>query len=433
MSYYSLITLIIIEILILFYAYRNIKDVFAPAVASIAMITLSTMTCVFMAHFWNINIHNETIGIVAMGLITMYLANYLQKGVRTSFATNFIDVSFSKTKINLGLVCSIVFTVLYIYEIKKTGQSLGMGIAESISVIKEDDDIKINPLIKQLQKIVFALGYIHTYIYISNLFKKEKVYRNIRNIIPLLCIIVCCIFTGVRTDIFKIFAAVIFLIVVFCRIYSISIKAYLKKIGIIAVVLALLGGSVNTILKGEEQSINNSYNTLQISAYYIGSPIQMLNLKIQKGLDSFRDNEIWGRTTFSRQYITLEQLHLPIYKTKNMKQGSDFLIIDKRNLITANVDTVFGPPAIDFGIFGMIIYIFILYSLLSFFYYKITTKVLKPLPLILYSFFYVIPLMAYYANLFNLVMTTNYLLQIFFIVLIYKFYRNNKTHKIISI
>lgn len=434
MFYSNLIILIIIELLALFYTYKSIKDVFAPAIISIATITLATILCLYMIYLWEINIADETIIIFAVGFIAMYMANYLQKKtIRVISVKRFIDVDFNKNKTNIGLICSIAFTILYIREIQKTGQTLGLSIIEAISTIKEDDSISINQIVKQLQKIVFALGYIHLYIFISNLFKKERFAKNIFHIIPPLCVIVCCVFSGVRTDIFKIFAASTFLIAIFCRIYKVSIRKYIKRIGFAAIILALLGGALNKLIKGEKQSINYSYNSYQITAYYIGSPIQMLNMKIQKGLKSFKDKKIWGRTTFSRQYTTLEQIGLPIYDTRNMDKGSVFLILDERNDIMANVDTILGAPVIDFGISGMVVYIFIIYSLLSYFYYRTTTGSINSLSLILYSFFYVIPFMAYYANLCNLIITTPYLIQVFFIILVYNFYKDSKKTKIISI
>lgn len=434
MSYSNFIVLITIEFVTLFCTYRSIKDVFAPAIISIATITLSTILCLYMIYLWEINIADETILIFVVGFIAMYMANYLQKKtIHVLSIKRFVDVNFDKNKTNIGLICSVAFTILYIREIQKTGQTLGLGIIEAISTIKEDDSISINQIVRQLQKIVFALGYIHLYIFIGNLFKKERFARNIFHIIPPLCVIVCCVFSGVRTDILKIFAASIFLVSIFCRIYKVSMRKYIRRIGFAAIILALLGGASNKLIKGEKQSINYSYNSYQITAYYIGSPIQTLNMKIQKGLKSFKDKKIWGRTTFSRQYTTLEQIGLPIYDTRNMDKGSEFLILDEQNGIMANVDTILGAPVIDFGISGMILYIFIVYSLLSYFYYRTTIGSISPLSLILYSFFYVIPLMAYYGNLCNLIMTTPYLIQVFFIILIYNFYKDSKKTKILFI
>ncbi|EOS14905.1 MAG: oligosaccharide repeat unit polymerase [Bacteroides sp.] len=422
------VVLVLIELLLLWIAYRTLKDILAPAFISIFTFLCSTLLCLPMVSMWEMVVYKETVTVVTLGLLCMILACRLNMKPRTrksySPVLNYIDVPSGKSVL-LIIVC-VWLTFYYIYAVVKAGQSIGAdGGLEAITAVKQADDVEVDFVAKQGVKVVFALSYVHLYLFVNNVVNKSCVGKEMHHLIPSVCLFLCCIFTGVRTDMLKLVSAGLFMTILLMRYKKNKLGRFMRRILIGIIVVAFAGGALNTLNKGEGASINNAYSIGQIVAYYIGSPIQVLNMKLKDGTENYRDKTIWGRTTFSRQYIELDRFG--IYKTKiGDKKGSMNVMLDERNNVVANVDTILGPPLIDFGLCGMLLYIFLLYWGISWCYYDKVQRTSNPqkkaVNIILYSFFVVIPVMAYYACLPNLILTFPYLVEALIIYMICKFY-----------
>lgn len=382
-----------------------------------------------MFKYWSEELHLETFIVVIVGQFVMLLATLCNSNNVKYVKHNFPNSALiNSKKYWVGIFICIVLTIYYVLEILKVGAFLGaLSSADAISVTKhrEADDIQMNFYAKQGVKIIFALAYIHSFVFIYNYLKTKSIVNNLKHLIPPICLIVSCLFTGVRTDIFKLLSAMLIMFVILARDSEIRVKKYLWKGGVVIIMAVSLAGVVNKLVKGKDANINNSYNAVEICAYYVGSPLQVLNMKIGAGITTYRDNHIWGRTTFSRQYADIEKFGLcKVGIGDNI--GSMNVLLDKKNFILANVDTVLGAPYIDFGMFGMVLYVFMLYYLFSWFYYKKLRSYekyrKKMLHLLIYSFYYVIPVMAYYACLPNLIFSFSYWVELFLMILIFEFY-----------
>ena len=428
----AILILIFVESIALACAYAFFRDILSPSVISILTILVSTLMCIPMLEAWEMQLQYTTIMVIGIGLVSMIIGDrFFAVKKKSSLSISAVKLKYSEIKASFWICICVILTVYYCLAVIKAGSLGGARNAlDAITVAKhfEEDDIQVDFIAKQGVKIVFALSYLHLFIFITNINHKKGVKNNIKHIIPAVCTITCCLFTGVRTDMLKIIAAAIFMVIVFRRnSFTFKKKIFVRTI-IGLFIFAYLGSSLNSLFKGEDANINVGYSPTQIIAYYIGSPIQMLNLKINNGIEKYRDKKIWGRTTFSRQYLDLEKFGIWESGIKN-NIGSTFLIIDSKYLIAANVDTILGPPLYDFGIFGMIIYIIILYALMSWFYYKKTygnySQYLVNLFVIINSFFFVIPLMAYYACLPNLILKFSYFVQVVLIIIFYNHYFNS--------
>lgn len=422
------IILILVEFSLLWIAYKALKDILSPAFISIFTFLCSTLLCFPMTTIWSIEICKQTVVVITLGLSCMIVACRLNlkryKITKESYNWNLINVPYKK--IFILITTCICLTFYYLFAVVKAGQFIGAtNNIEAITAVKQSEDIEIDFVAKQGVKVVYALAYVHLYIFINNILCKSRLRNEIHHLIPVICSFLCCIFTGVRTDMLKLISAGIFITILLMRFKKIRLDKFFKYAFIAIVILAFGGASLNSLNKGKDASINTAYTTDLIVAYYIGSPIQVLNMKIEEGVNKYRDKTIWGRTTFSRQYYDLNKFG--IYESKIEDNiGSVNVLLDYKNGIVANVDTIIGAPLIDFGLWGMMIYIFLIYWILSWFYYHKVLKVGKQnnrsFIIITYSFFIIIPVMAYYACLPNLIFTFSYFVQVFLIYLICKYY-----------
>lgn len=421
--------LVLVEVFLLWIAYRVLKDILSPAFISIFTFLCSTLFCFPMISMWKIVIYWETVVVVTLGLLCMIVACRLnlkrRNGVSNSHILNYINVSSSKSFF-LITVC-ILLTFYYIHAIVKTGRwAGGVGVLEAITAVRQTDNVEVDFMAKQGVKVVTALAYVHLYLFVNNMVSKSRINKEVHHLIPSICLFLCGIFTGVRTGMMQLISAGVFMTILLIRHKkNYKLGKFMRRAFWGMVIFAFVGGRLNTINKGDDASINEEYSMGQIIAYYIGSSIQVLNFKLKNGIEKYRDKTIWGRTTFSRQYIDLKKFG--IYETKvDVKEGSINVLLDEKNNVLANVDTILGAPLIDFGMWGMLLYIFLLYWGMSRFYYnkilRINNLRKESFTIILYSFFVVIPVMAYYACLPNLVFTFTFLVEAVMIYIICKFY-----------
>lgn len=154
----------------------------------------------------------------------------------------------------------------------------------------------------------------------------------------------------------------------------------------------------------------------------IGTPIVVLGSKLYTGIQSFKGN-VFGETSFNQLWQFLQDIGLK--SDVMLRQGSVNVWIDRSKRITANVDTIFGPPMIDFGVIGMAIYILVLYYLLNKFYFKYISRSNSGFKrngkLVVFSYLATICSMSYYTNLINMFLSTYYIITLILIIIYYKF------------
>lgn len=444
------VVLLTVELLLLWVAYKVLRDILSPAFISIFTFLCSTLLCLPMVSAWNMVVHEETVAVVALGLSCMVLACRLnrkpgasrtrpgftevqpvsgeaKRGNGGSASPTLIYISVSPVKSGCLIVVCILLTFYYIQAIVKAGLFVGStGGLMATTALRMADDVEIDFMARQGTKFVFGLAYVHLYLFVNNVLSKSRVGKELYHLVPPVCLFLCCIFAGVRTDMLKLISAGVFMTVLLMRYGNRKLGKFFRNISVGLVLFAFASARLNTINKGEDAYINRAYSTGQIVAFYIGSPMQVLNMKIENGIEKYRDKKIWGRTTFGRLYFDAKKLGF--YETKIGDEiGNIFVMLDGRNNVTANVDTILGAPLMDFGVSGMLLFIFLLYWGLNRIYHDKVLRVVgdrrkSPTNVILYSFFVVIPVMAYYACLPSLVFTFFYFMQVLIIYAVCKFY-----------
>lgn len=439
----NLLLLLLAE-LILFIAicHFNKSDFLDPVVFSIFVFIIATFSSIIGNMTWNIEFSLYSMFIVLIGLIAMASgnafaklanSNLLNKRIRKfSYQPHEINISSWKVWVIIGL--SVVLTALYIIDILHAGKLLGVSGLKAISVVRRSDKATTNAIIRQGIKFIMAAGFVNGFIFSNNFIINCKRKTNFLYLIPSICGCVCSIFTGVRTEILRIIIAIFvsfYILLQEKNNWKNGSNKKVIKLFLPAVFIALiLFVEVKNIIKGPDLATNHVYNTFEYIIYYIGTPLIVLGEKINIGITNYK-GIFWGELTFNSVWFDLADFNL--VNASLLQNGSANIIINSKERIAANVDTILGPALIDFDISGMFVFIFLVYFFLSYYYYnkiKYTSSSLKRnKSIIVYSHLFIIIAMSYYANLAGKFFSIYFILTLIFIYIIYWFYFKTKLFK----
>ena len=407
-----------------------------PTFLAMIGITISTALGFIGNFYWEVQISPLLIYAIFWGFLSMFLADFISKKTTKKFQYNECFslsqsvVSLNKLKSNIVITAVLICTVAYCIDILRAGADLGNNGLDAIYAVKRDRSGS-NVLIRQGIKIVMAAMFIHTFVFVNNVivYGRKKI-SEFKHLLPAACAIVCSIFTSVRTEIFRVVVVVFVCVCVLIfqnRNWRFSsLKKIITKIFPYVLLGVLLLVGLRFIVKGTENTTSNVYSVFMYIVYYLGSPIIVFGSKLNTGITNYQ-GEHFGELTFNRFYLLLQDYGF--FTNETVQLGSPNVIIDKNNVITANVDTLFGTPCIDFGICGMALYVFILFYFLNMFYYKYIFRSKcsnkRNVKLITFSFFSAIPAMAYYTNYLSFYMTIYFLLTYVIIKLLELYYGMN--------
>ncbi|NFE95393.1 O-antigen polymerase [Clostridium botulinum] len=416
--------LLCVEVILFFIALYIFKlDFASPSVISIFVIGIATFFTIYNIDFWNITYYLNTVIVIVSGLFVMIIAEYLSVkrcGRKTKInnkvilGNNYIEyIYINKNKVIVVVFFDILFTFLYYLEVKRLGTYLGYDGLSAIAAVKDaymnsNSSVHMNIIIRQSFKLVVASSYIHSFIFINNFISMNyKFKNNIIHIIPIVCASLIIFFSGSRSDIIRIFSAGMLM---FCVLWGESrgwrsnFNMKFFKLAIPSVIIfAIVFSSIKSLIKVENISSNNISNMIDYISYYIGSSIQVLNIKIQDGL--------LGRGSIL---------------CMNPNNINEFVYLNRDYHIGGNVATIFSSKLIKYGLVGMIVYIFILYFILGYIYHNklkgsISSYKRNKL-LIVISYFYCIFTMSYYEDCLYLTMNISGLLILLCLYCLYWFY-----------
>ncbi len=428
----SLFTILTIEIIFCFITYIHINGVFVhPTLLSFLVIMVSTIFGIIGNVVWKVDVSYFTIVVIIIGFSAMFLGDVIAKKVTRQYKYKenheCREIVINKFKMQLVILGVIILTLLYCFDILRAGKLLGKSGLGAIYAVKRDRS-GTSLLIRQGVKIVMATAFVHSFFFVNNyMILRIRTYENLMHLIPIICGAICCVFTSVRTDVLRIMTAIV---VDYCILLfqekkwkRKSVRKFIRKIFPIAVAVAILLTAVRFIVKGDSNATSNSYGIFQYIAYYVGTPIVVLGSKLTDGILQYRGN-VWGEITFNQAWFFFQRIGLCL--NVSLRSGSANVWIDESKAITANVDTIFGPPMIDFGIIGMAIYVFLVYLILNKFFYRYLYKTQsgkkRDKKLIVYSYLATIASMSYYTNLLNQFLTVYLVVTFVLMVILYQFY-----------
>lgn len=402
--------------------------------SALTAITVAVGVCLLYIQslVWHIGILDKTTMLLSLGLFSAAVGDlfafylYKRKNVRGKIKCD--NIVYWKVRF-LKIICLfyVLATFLYAHEITKLGQSLGFDDLSAIGEVKANmKELYMNPLIKQMYKLVTAGSYIHSLIFANNVFlAHRKVKKECMHLVPFICTIIITLASGGRLNIFKVMVGFLLISYLILRESSNWRKLYISKIVKIGIplflVFVLLFSAVSLIVKNNASN-REKVETFEYISYYAGSPIQVFNLRVADGRDKWK-YERFGNYTLSGLYDILGFDG----DIKSTKIGNGMMYLGGNSGKAGNAHTAFCSAYLDFGTFGMAIFMFLTYFLFGRYYYKniVTTysSYLRNKRLLIYVYCYVsVIVLAFYDGCYYILLSTTGLLTLLVLLVMYWFY-----------
>lgn len=421
-------------VLIFFGVSMNVskRDLANPCVGTLGLFSISIIFAIAGNFSWGNNFSWNSMCILMLCCFTILIVFILCSKIAikrkryTEKEISRIDITVWKK--NLLIIIAVILTVGYVYDVIKQGRLLAITNSDFIYQTKISNS-EGNFFWKQGIKVVMALAYVDSFVFVNNILSTSKKKEDWLLIIPTICGSVCSIFTGVRTEIYRLIIAIaIYFFVLFreknkWKKYKIMDSKTKKRLFLILSAFCGLFFVMRNYIKAADIGENQSYGFLMYLAFYVGSPWIVINNKIIAGLDTFK-GRLFGEVTFSNMYLDL--IDMGILHRNTQIKGQAFASIDPQNSVNGNADTIFGQPLVDFGVWGTIVFLVILFTFLSRFYLKNIKNTYgdyyRNRKLIIYAFLYYIVGLAFYSNVLSLMISIYYFITLILILLIYFFY-----------
>lgn len=369
---------------------------------------------------WEIVFHYNTFIVIVLGQLAM-LASESLATLMPRFSIGKINRKIKAGKLSLdeepeGILTiadwkhyalamfNTFFFMLFLITVMKHGFSLA-----AIALYKEENDglANMNVFVQQSFRFLIACAIFYAFLILYNaiLFRSFSKHD-----------FVFCIYTNLLASLESILAAsrrnIIVILVAWFVIFvvldnkkngwtnHIPVKM-LKKCVVFLCVLMVVFRNLHSILKSAASNLDGLFNYV---TYYIGCPIQTLNVYFERHNEAVR-SQYWGQYTLPSLSSYL----------KLMPNGTDssfgFVYLGGRANAASNVYTFFLAPLQDFGMVGMIVFTFAVGFVYSRFYYKgIRCRAMNykmAYKLCVYSFIYwVIPLAFYLNGMFFIIAPT---------------------------
>ena len=245
---------------------------------TLSSLALGSFLLYLQSVLWEIELYNTAFFLLVYGLVTITIADlYAQKKYRKRDCDK--DMEYKYISIRFCGVLLFVYmlsTLFYSVEIYRLGKMIGYDDLSAIGEVKaniEELSTQMNPIVRQMYKVVTSASYIHSFIFASNVFlAKSKWMKEIKHLIPFLCTIIITLASGGRLNIYKVMIGLIFIVYMILRESSHWKKLYIGamlKIGVpLLLGFVILFSSVSLIVKNnadirEKKKLLNIYHIMQ--------------------------------------------------------------------------------------------------------------------------------------------------------------------------
>ena len=407
------------------------KEFFSCSFLTNISFFISTLLLYRVSFIWEIDIGKQAIFLIFIGLLSASLGDLIAMKLFRTKRIEDVDIRCKYISIkycNILLFIYVIATILYYHEIRKLGADLGFSDISSIGEVKANVDSvdSMNPIIKQMYKVITAASLIHVLIFAHNVFLAgSTLWKEVRHIIPVLCCVAITISSGGRVNIYMTLAGSAFIIYMIDREKtgwrSYEFLKFFKFAFPVLLIFVTMFTALRLVVKGNADS-REEIATSEYLSYYIGGPIQVFNLKVEDG------REAWSYETFGHYtFYELYKIFGVDEDSKSKYIGAGMIDLEGQSNVAGNAFTIFGGAYEDFDTIGMCIFIFLLYFLFSKFYYgKILntySSYRRNLTLIIYAFcFSRIIALAFYDNSIYILLSQTGFLTLLIIYLLYVTY-----------
>lgn len=413
------ILLIIIECFIIFlngYVFRH--DLMSPASISAVVFLVATLLAFYCQVIWEINLSGITVIVITLGLLAMTVGESIGRHVKVVYHPREYseDIEPVKTNPNTMAVLTVVVvaaTLLYGVDAYRVGLMNGGSGLNSFAYMKDgyiNGGSRMNPIIRQGFKLIMASSYISCFVFANNcLVLKQRLRDNAAYLIIIICGIVVTVFSGARTEILRIVSALVLDFALIWRAYhkesnKRSTKYVLRKTIPLAIIVAVIAFLSRTLVKINGVATSQVTSITYYVAYYVGSPIAVLNKKINIFLP-------WS------SILSGSKMKVP-----------DFVYLGNLDY-GGNVGTIFAVKLLSSGLVLMLAWIFIIYFVGGVIYkrinYDIHVRSKQPLLFLLFTSWYYIFTMSYYTDIVSSIsfVITNVLTDIILVIIYPLFFK----------
>lgn len=413
------ILLILIECLIILlngYVFRH--DLMSPASISAVVFLVATILAFYCQVIWKINLSGLTVMVIALGLLTMTVGESIGRHVKVVYhPREYVEdielVTANPKTIAFLTVVVVAATLLYGVNAYRVGLMNGGSGLNAFAYMKNgyiNGGSQMNPIIRQGFKLIMASSYISCFVFANNcLVLKQRLRDNTAYLIIIICSIVVTVFSGSRTEILRIVSALVLDFALIWRAYyrgsnKRSTKYVLKKFVPLVVAVAVIAFLSRTLVKKTGVATSQVTSITYYVAYYVGSSIAVLNNKINMAFSGF--NILSGSKVGIPEFVYLG----------NLDYGG-------------NVGTILQTKLLSSGLILMLTWISIIYFVSGIIYkrinYDIRVRPQQPLLLILFTSWYYIFTMSYYADIMSSTsfIITNILTDVVLVIIYPLFFR----------
>ena len=414
-----LIFLIIIECFLIYLNSRVFKyDLLSPASISAIAFLGATTLALYCHRVWEINLSGLTLMAITLGLLTMTLGEALGRHVKVvyhprEYISDIEPITPNSNRVFVLTVIVVVATLLYGVNAYRVGLMNGGSGLNAFAYMRNaytGGGPKMNPIIRQGFKLIMASSYISCFVLANNcLVLRRRSKDNVSYVIIISCSIIVTIFSGARTEILRIISALLLDYALVWRTYygksnKRSTKYVIKKFIPLAVIVAVIAFLSKSFVKKTGVATSQVTSIIYYIAYYVGSSIAVLNIKINMAFS--------GLDILSGSKVKIPEF---VY-LGNLDYGG-------------NVGSILQTKLISSGLIVMLMWIFGIYFVGGVIYkrinYDIRVRSQQPILLLLFSSWYYVFTMSYYADIISSssFVKTNLLTDVVLIALYPLFFR----------
>lgn len=418
------ISLIIIEF---FFIVLNIlvfkQDILSPATISSIVFLIATLLALYCKTVWEINLSGLTVLVITLGLLTMTISELLSRYVKVNPTyvneSNRVITPITPNHMVMNVLAWIIFfaTLAYGLNAYHTGLVNGGSSLNAFAYMKSaytegETGARMNPIVRQGFKLIMAGSYISCFVFSNNyLVLHQKLKYNFPYLIIIICSMVVTILSGSRTEILRILSALILDYALIWRAYhkagnnSTAIRKALIKFAPLIIIIIIIAFLSRTVVKKTGVATSESTSLIYYVAYYVGSPIAVLNNKINLAFSKF-------------DILSGSKVGIP-----------DFVYLGNLSY-GGNVGSIFQTKLINNGLIIMIIWILLIYFIGGLIYKRIKYNLYvegsnRPLLLLLFNSWYYVFTMSYYSDVLSSIsfVETNVLIDVVLLILYPLFFK----------
>lgn len=420
----GLIVLILLQFVFFMISYVIFNcDFFSPAVMTIFVVLIASLMVFPSYELWKVDISEKTVITILIGELCCCISGATAKQLvkKNKYRVKSTEKSLKPihwdfTTESIVCVSIVVLTVLYIYDALRVGRLYGGSGLNAIGYMKDayltgSQGPKMNVLIRQGYKIVMAISYIAAY-YIANnaLVLKEMIKSNWKYLVLYFCGCIITIFSGSRTEVLRLLSALILDYAVLSKANSgccggkkkVRLFYVAKKFAPAIVGCLIIAFASRAVVKTKGTGGSEISSIMGYVSYYVGSPIQVLNLKL-----SYFSN-----------------IHDLLFGTKN--SIPEFVYLGNLNY-GGNVASIFGSCIQYNGLIFMVVYLYLVYFIGTYAYYKIFTRQIECnkniKKVIVFSYCYWIFTMSYYSVGTSALLESSNIIVLIFVFILYDLLR----------